>query len=266
MASSTTSGRAAAGSASITKPLFQLKYDETMTANLESGAFTNPGDLMVGLNVLDTTTAHELAHRVDRRDRYSHKPSFLALSGWKHYPRGKERPLVAAMEAEMPLPASLSAREKKLALNSAERSVRKRRDIVGPDMADDLDKAYIGLGLKKAGRSTGSRAYNSSSALFSTLSATPLFLHVAAGHESNQPWSAEPFSYLPNKQFHEAYPNRGWWEYSSSSRATKLSWYQFRDPGEEFGELYATYHLGTPKGSGVPLAMKTWFEEQGLHL
>ncbi len=70
---------------------------------------------------------------------------------------------------------------------------------------------------------------------------------------------------LATRQFHEAYNNRGWCEYKNSARAGKLSKYQFRDPGEDFAEVYATYHCTTPKGSKLSAAAKAWFEAQGLH-
>ena len=35
--------------------------------------------------------------------------------------------------------------------------------------------------------------------------------------------------------------------------------------GEEFAELYASYHVANPKGSKTSAAHKEWFERMGLH-
>lgn len=266
MAESTTSGKAAEGTASSGRSYMRIRYDETRTGDTESGAYTHPGDQMRGINVLDTTTAHELAHRVDGGGTYSKKASFLALCGWVHSPAGSGATLRSAMQGVMidPLPAGLTARETAIAETAAEKALDGRHKSSAQFTAAIRD-AYTHEGADPAGHATGAETWQPAAALDPILRGANLFQHIAAGHVDRAGWKREPFPYLPTRQFHEAYAGRGWWSYLNHARTGKLSWYQFRDPGEMFAELYATYHCTQPKGINVPLAMKAWFEAEGLH-
>lgn len=266
MAESTNLPGAAGGTASPRQPFMRLRYNEARTGDVETGAYTNAGDQMQGMNILDTTTAHELAHRVDSGGTYSRKASFLALCGWVHYPARSASTLRPALQGAMsnPLPGGLTAIEATIAEGAAEKALDARHRT-GAELTSDVRAAYADAGASPAGNSTGSDTWRSSATLDPQLQAANLFRHVAAGHVKRAGWKREPFPYLPTRQFHEAYKNRGWWSYLNSARTGKLSWYQFRDPGEMFAELYATYHCTSPKGINVPAAMKAWFEAEGLH-
>ena len=111
------------------------------------------------------------------------------------------------------------------------------------------------------------KVYRSAAVLHGVVSAGNLITHITGALAGDEIWWSEPVAYLPATQYHEAYATRGWWSYPTASRTggSKFSIYQFRDPGEEFSELYATYHCASPKGSTTPAAFKTWFEANNLH-
>lgn len=259
----TNNAKAGAASGAASDTYFRLAYGESHTGDTESGAYTDgAADFTYGLNVLDTTTAHELAHLVDGGNKYSGQADFRKISGWKEYDKDQDK-IAKDIESYVaaPLPSGLKDPEKKAARKAARHAIKNRRDIVA-DMDVDVDQAYTDEGMNHAGDGT---KYRSAADLHNVLKTKDLFKHIAAGHADNQPWKTEPYGYLASRQIHESYSWDGWWSYDNSARATKFSWYQFRTPGEEFSEVYATYHLTNPKGSKVPANFKTWFEKQGLH-
>ena len=74
----------------------------------------------------------------------------------------------------------------------------------------------------------------------------------------------ECFDYLPTRQFHQGYLGRSWWSYKNEARTQvkKNSRYQFRDTGEDYAELYATYFMGTPeKRKEIEPQRLAWFEK-----
>ncbi len=255
------SGGVASGVASAGPRVLSVSYDESKVDDVESGAFTQDGDKMRGMNTLDTTTAHELSHVVDKKQKYSGKKSFLKISGWKHHNGSKK--IVKAIKANMatPVPDTLTSDEKKAANKAAEISVTNRRKNTS-SLRKDIKSAYEDLGLKNGGKSG---KYKNTTALKNVLKTSHLFKHIGRGQSGNQAWYKEAYDYLAPQQIHEAYAGDGWYSYNNSARAKKLSIYQFRDPGEEFAELYATYHMSEKKGEKVDATRKKWFEGQKLH-
>jgi hypothetical protein len=261
MANATSTGRTASGAAS--KQYFRVSYDAGKLEELESGEYTNPGDISEGLNVFDTLVLHEVAHLIDHSDDYSDKEDYLKISGWKHYPASNKTPVVNDLIGDLttPYPANLTDKEKAAAKNAGELAVTARmKDVAKTD--DHVKAAYGALAMKEEGDGAD---YRSAADLGTALQSTNLFTQIVAGHADNGAWWNEPFASLGSRQYHESYSWDGWWSYDNDARDPKFSIYQFRAPGEEFAELYATYHLTTPKGSTVPDKFKTWFESEGLH-
>lgn len=245
----------------LSKEMVKLRYGEGNTGAAIGGGYTDPGDRRRGMNAMDTTTAHELAHIVDRNDQYSGMQSFLDISGWEKL--GGASTVVPKMEGDMPDPfggADLTAQEEKIGRRTAELTIENGRTTLS-DVKEDVQTAYSDLGFNTGGRDN----YREAEALAKAIRSAPLVQHAARGHPDNSPWyTAEPTPYLEGHEYHQPYGRKPWMRYDKSARKDKLSEYQFRDPGEEFSELYAVYHCSEPPGSRVGDERKAWFEEQGL--
>ncbi|MDX9721289.1 MAG: hypothetical protein RBU37_11130 [Myxococcota bacterium] len=263
-------------------------YDESNVDAVESGAYTQDGDAMRDMNMLDTTVAHELSHVVDTGKVHSGKSDFRAISGWEELPQSNPAGIVGAIKANAAtaLPTTLKADESKVADKAAELAVTHRIGTLN-DLDAVMPVAYADLGLEEGGdqppkqsgiskffsKIFGSKKdkeppaeskYRSAAELSTELQSSVLFKHIVRARAEGGPWFREPYTELAPKQVHEAYAGRGWWAYNNDARNSKLSIYQFRDPGEEFAELYATYHMTTPKGQKVDAKRKLWFETAGL--
>lgn len=246
-------------------PHLSLEYKKGSTEAVESGDYTHEGDVMRGMNMLDTTAVHELGHKVDSGEKYSGKASFKKLAEWKVHSRGRTliRDLQAALSEPLGDEADLSKDDKALLVRGAEHASTNRRKNMA-DAYQDLMQAYTDLGKREEPEEGDN--HQDLLDLWAHAKETNLFRHVIAGHEDRGAWWQEPFAYLAGRQFHEAYSwESGWWSYDNTARDKKLSIYQFRNPMDHFAELYATYWCSRPVGSRVPEAMKTWFEGQGLN-
>jgi len=268
MSRGTNSTDSASGSAPVKKPFLQVTYNEgrvdesekSRLAGGESVSFTKATDAMHPLNCLDSTTLHELGHKVDTGHVYSDKPTFRALCSWSEYDTSQADKLATDLVASMtdPMPG-FTEDEKKIGTKALELTFENQDPQVS--IASTV-QAYDDLGLNKSGEATKYRAANQ---LKRDFRATRAADHVKAGQASRAAWFKEPFSYLATTQFHQAYAKQSWFSYPNSARASKLSIYQFRNPADCFAELYATYFSTTPHGSSVPDEMKKWFEKEKLH-
>ncbi|MGI5830455.1 MAG: hypothetical protein ACOX8U_09845 [Bradymonadia bacterium] len=244
-----------------------IDYSENDMGRVETGAYTNVGDKMRGMNMFDTTLTHELGHLVDQNGRYSGQESFRKISGWKKH--GIFKPQKIADEVinlvQNAIPSSFTKKEKELSREAAKFAVIGRIKNVEKTRSY-LKLVYNKRFLKKDGKGEGdARVYSSLNDLAEKLKVSPLFTHLARANADRSPWYYENYSNVGPRQIHEGYPYRGWWSYDSSARSNKLSVYQFRDPGEEFAEIYATYHMTEKKGERLDSKRREWFESQNLH-
>lgn len=102
---------------------------------------------------------------------------------------------------------------------------------------------------------------------WTTVMTSNLLTHICRGFAEHSPWYyGELFPELPTRQIHESYSWSPYW-YSFSNNAWadgKISKYQYRDPGEEFAEMYASYFV-SGNGAQMPKKHKAWFEANDLH-
>ncbi len=75
--------------------------------------------------------------------------------------------------------------------------------------------------------------------------------HIDAASVGNKPWSSMSIAgrlAIDGVVYQESYAN-SWTSYVLAARASGMTGYQFRAPGEWFSELYAAYHSGKLKGT-----------------
>lgn len=220
-------------------PHLSLEYKKGSTEAAESGDYTHEGDVMRGMNMLDTTAVHELGHKVDTGEKYSGKASFKKLAGWKVHARGQAlvRDLQAALSEPLGDVSGLSRDDKALLVRGAEHASMNRRKNVA-DAYQDLMEAYADLGKHEEPEKGDS--HQDIIDLWEHAGRTQLFRHVIAGHEDSGVWWREPFGYLTSRQYHEAYSwESGWWSYENTAGEKKLSIYRvgLRFPGWTFASV-----------------------------
>lgn len=245
-----------------------IAYDESNTTMKESGAYADKGDTMYGMTVFDTTLAHEMGHVGDKGYRYSRDQEFLDISEWKEYKSAGK--VVDAMMGFInnPLPSSLDSNDVKAAKNAAEKIVKKEKTekdkygkIIKSEFEDSLLTKFISL-FKKGGESKAEKEERINKKV-NLIKESNLIKHIYRAFADRSPWMKECFAELPKYQIHQGYSGRSWWSYKNTARKdfTKNSRYQWRDPGEDFAELYATYFMGDDKKKQqIEGRRREWFE------
>ena len=272
-----------------------VNYDDSNTEQETGSGCCDSGDYMYSLNALDTTIVHEIGHIVDTGKKYSGRKDFRAISDWKSEGKSPTK-IVEAIEsyAATPYPDTLTKEEIDIAHEGAKLLVENR--VVGTTKGEPIpekilpvvQKAYQNLG-KRGGKEAkildkaidwvkGNRDdndYRDASELTTALIDSTVYKHIARSFTySYETSNGKKTTYLPcyigandemRRQIHEGYEGRGWYSFANAAWQKKISKYQFRDPGEEFAELYAAYHVANPKGSKTSDAHNEWFERMGLH-
>ncbi|MBO5753652.1 MAG: hypothetical protein J6S69_08190 [Proteobacteria bacterium] len=266
---------------------YNVNYTDANTARQAGrGYCESAADYKYSLNSLNCTMVHELGHIVDAGQKYSKREDFRKISGWKD--EGKNAKKVAsAIEAQIDTPfgESLEGEELEIAREGARQLIKNR--------VTSYDQGKIYAQVKKAYETRGKRldpenekqgwakkalnwvtgkkdkgSYRKYTDLRAVLLNSQVYKHIInsfADAGSGMPWYQGLRSYMKGRQIHEGYENRGWFSFNNSAWSQKISMYQFRDPGEEFAELYASYHVARPKGSKTSAEHKAWFEGLGLH-
>ena len=267
---------------------YTVRYqDDDMDRNAGYGYCSGPQDRKFNMNSLDCTMLHELGHVIDTSSYiYSKRDDFRSISGWKYEGKNAET-LVKTIEdyALTPYSGELNTEERAIAHEGAVQVLKSRnRDITEDGIRQDVKKAY-----KKLGKSTDAKPENSSfltkawnfisgksdngdyrslDDMLSLLVDSTVYTHIKHGLVQDSA------SYIPcyasggidskmSRQIQEGYEGRGWYSFDNAAWNDKISRYQFREPCEEFAELYATYHVS--QGTNVKSKHKQWFEGIGLH-
>ncbi|MFH1468396.1 MAG: hypothetical protein ABIO70_28665 [Pseudomonadota bacterium] len=268
-------GSMPSGKSSNENPFIQVHYDEQladmsdeefMEANPEGSTITEQDDKKRNLNALDNAALHELGHQVDSGRKYSWSSGFMKLSGWQKFAiDGGGRKLMNELERALSpaYPEDFSKLERDLARRAAIYAVARQSGGVA---VAHVEKIYKEDKLRLAGSTSRKRAYRSAEALHAAAVGAGVFAHLAVGREGASPWTKEPIATLSgDRQYHEGYPHdKCWWSYKNSARDNKLSAYQFRDPADDFAELYSAWYASNPPGLVVPPMQAKWFKGNKL--
>jgi len=276
---SLTTNNTSGGSSGVTRnsERINISYNKNDIGKTENGAYADKGDTMYGMVMFDTTLAHEMGHVADLKHRYSRDNKFLKIAGWKEYTSPKQIVKTIVSNMEDPLPSSLDSTDKKVAKAAAETIVEDQNtndseydDIIKQTYQDKGYSPTIGefiSGLFTSKEDKKKKEEEKAQGIpkkIQTIKQSTLFKHINIAFASKSPWMHECFSYLPKIQIHQGYTNSSWWSYKNKARTdiTKNSRYQFRDPGEDFAELYATYYMGDEsKRNEIEPKRKDWFEK-----
>lgn len=245
-----------------------IAYDENNMTRTESGVYADNGDTMYGMTIFDTTLAHEMGHVGDKGNRYSRDQAFLDISEWKEYKSAST--VIDAMMGFItnPLPSGLDSKDVEAAKNSAEKIVNKEitdsnkyDEIIRDEYSENVFQKVASL-FSEGGESKADKEVRINRKV-NLIKGSNLIVHVHRAFATKSPWMKECFAELPTYQMHQGYSGRSWWSYKNTARdgSTKNSRYQWRDPGEDFAELYATYFMGDEaKKKQIESKRKEWFE------
>jgi len=266
--------------------VFNVDYTDSNPDMNSAGYCEGPSDYKYDLPALDANIVHEIGHIVDTGQKYSKRPDFRRISDWKDEGKNSAK-LVKTIEnyADTPYAAELTSEEKDIARKWAQRLIdnditdKKKEtevdkqigDVIG-DVYEDLKKNDDGKDpdegnlVQRAWSSIAGKGYRSLADLTRVLKNSKVYTHILRSRPESK---TLPFygglQAGMSRQIHQSYKDGVWFSYANAAYAQKISTYQFREPGEEFAELYASYHVAQPKGSKTSDAHKAWFHKMNLH-
>lgn len=267
--------------------MYFVNYDESSPDS--KGKFA-PDNSYTRKNLicLDTTVAHELGHIVDYKapgGRYSNKfdssgaalaNSFPAVTGWhRHYKTNDTSVLYGEIKKQITGPYDLTssgaskpgAKTDTLTANEILAADKAGQDMLtNEEYGDAKAKEYILQAVcDVAGIKDTGDAGDAEEASVDRILKAAIIAHLQRANNGKSAFSEECYSNLKTRQIHQDYLSKDWFSYPNSSRSgTKISTYQFQNPGEEFAETYASYHVSNPKGKNTPQKLREWFEANGL--
>ena len=256
------------GEAHTNKGIVGLRFNDELLNNKEDGEFTEPdaeqkygkADTSIGTNIFDFTTAHEFGHIIDRKHGYSARKDFRKISGWQEHSHNDLQTLTESIRDSLknPYPDSFSAQERKLCMRCAE-------DLIRQHPAPGNEGKAIQYAITRSLNATFEFGNTYSGRPLSTIrpkiAGSGLIMHIRQAFAESMPWlNGELFPDM-KRQIHESYRGENWFSYRNSAWTSgKISKYQFRNPEEEFAELYASYHTSEKKGEKTPKQLRKWFE------
>jgi len=239
-----------------------VNYSDDPSRLVSSTNYCDTGDAQCNLRLLDTLVIHEIGHVIDKGQKYSGREDFRKISGWKD--EGKDPAKLAktidGYACTHGYTQALTQDERAIRLKGAELVIKD--DVVDvSNIGARVAKAYIDLKKNPAGEAG---VYRSLADLITELENSKFYTHILRSWAGNSPWNKGKQSCM-TRQIHQGYDKGVWYSFANTAFDHKISKYQLRDPGEEFAELYATYHVAMPKGYGLKTEHKSWFEKMGLH-
>jgi len=245
-----------------------IEYNEEQSYANTGESYADPNDVRYDLNLFDTSVLHEIAHVVDvsKTPRYSADPEFRDISKWKDRGLANEpSELRKAIEecAYVPYPSSVTDDELPIAHKGAELMIEGTvTDLASKEFKQAIAQAYTVLGADTNGQ-TGK--YRNSADLAEDLKEnSTVYKHIPRSWAIKDPWEKGKRADMKT-QIHQGYKDGVWYSFSNAAYDHKISRYQFREPGEDFAENYAAFHVSEPKGKGLDQKFIDWFKGKNLH-
>ncbi|MCL2325150.1 MAG: hypothetical protein FWC40_01400 [Proteobacteria bacterium] len=242
-------------------------YDEDADSN-SAGYCEGPADRCYELPALERTIVHELAHIIDKDQLYSGRDEFRAITGWvdegKNSDSAKIVDFIEANASGALYEGVVDDEDKSIARLAAELLVENSTGYAlnsyesngVAQVKDRIKEAYYYIPDAKADPEIKAEAMQNSF----------IFKFIVSSKSSNSNVPCyRGLMPLMNRQIHQGYEGGAWYSFPNKAFDDKISLYQLRDPGEEFAELYSTYHVAAPKGSKTSAVHNDWFEKTGLH-
>lgn len=249
-----------------------MNYDPNDLDVLDAGHFTGANDVLRGEKVFDAIAIHEIGHAADFQNQFSGAGSPLLtdanLGAWREYKptstTAQANNLYNALEADSNGENGMDADEAEYTNKTLVRAI-KRRETTGTAATHIRNTDPV------ISASVGNQNWFSNFYLNTILPLDMTQIIRNYGNQANAPWNQSFNDAINNRAYHESYPNE-WVSYDIGARNNgpgaahdKISKYQFRDHGEYFGEVYATFYL-TPNDPGALLrndfpALYDWMVE-----
>jgi hypothetical protein len=219
-------------------------YDPAQIDTVDTGEFTDPGDVMHGGVIFNDVVVHEIGHALDNQHNYSGDGGPLAtradLGAWRQYYNSSDAAAQVLLD-DMKGMAALTG------LTPAETANAEAALLSAIRLQDTNPRAAFQRQATAAGEAWA--AGNAWFDLWGQVSGHALITALRDGHLNNTAWNNPPAA-LGGRIFHQAYGNR-WASYLAAVRGgQKLSRYQFRTRGEFFAEIHAVYYA-TPNDPGA---------------
>ena len=247
---------------------FQLNEDKS-----------NANDRKLGLEMLPFNTVHELGHIVDRRNNYlsAKGKEMRKVSKWIEIPN---HPDVILQQMEENIEGALydgklNDEELKIAHECA-RSFLSDAIMSGASNWDNVKlnaEDWVSDAIKKLGTVPAEAQEEVTLKIVEVLSDNMMdsnvLYHCWRGcGSSHATYHFEDQIRGMKAPLHQGYTTQPWYSFDKNMWSDKISAYQYRDPGEEFAETYASYHaapsVGKKKGELTPKPLLEWFLKEGL--
>jgi len=244
----------------------RILYSDSHLVSGKNAKSDRQEDLSYGFDKLSFAVLHEIAHSVDSGKKYSGEEDYRKITDWKAHPVSDPDQLVQAIFDCLAVPTPPMTDAEIAATKNVGKAMIKDREIT----RKNLDGAVSDVEFSDQDPETQEV---SREILRQKIRTSGLILHILRAFANQDPWNKEDrFDNMKDRHIHEGYTGDNfWYSYPIAARKSepRINSYQFRDPSEEFAEVYAMFYItkteNSEGGKKLPDKFKTWFIGKGLH-